>query len=261
MRGKLIVANWKMAPATLAEAQGLLEFTDEFLSTIPGQQAFSLVVCPPFIFIEEVAKILTMSRLSQAVLLGAQDIFWTDQPAHTGEISGPMLAKLSVRYVIIGHSERRWQLGESDEIVNQKIKAALRNELTPIVCLGERIRDESFKSFLQNQVRDTFTGLDKQEISKCIIAYEPVWAISSNPSSRPDTPESALESIRIIQDGIIGNWKLEIGNLPKVLYGGSVSSSNIADFISRDEIQGVLIGGASVKKDEFIKILSIAASL
>ncbi len=253
MKQKLIVANWKMAPATQAEAQRILEFIDDYLSTIPEQKLFSLVVCPPFIFIEEVAKMLATYHLAHYSSLGAQDIFWENQTPHTGEISGPMLAKLGVRYVLIGHSERRWEMGESDNVVNQKLKAALQNELIPIVCVGEQIRDEEFRSFLQNQVRATFADLNFQEISKCIIAYEPVWAISSSPGARPDTPESALQSIQIIQEtlGVTDNI---------ILNGGSVTSGNVADFISLEQIQGVLVGGASLKKDEFVKILSVAAT-
>ena len=175
-----------------------------------------------------------------------------------------MLNKLGVRYAIVGHSERRWKLGESDEVVNKKLKAALRNGMIPIVCLGEKVRDENFEKFLKEQTEKTFAGLSRDELGKCMIAYEPVWAISTNSDARPDTPESAVESIRIIKETLIRNClpvgeagKLEIGNLPKVLYGGSVTSKNIADFTGQKEIDGVLVGGASVNKEEFVKILSL----
>jgi len=150
----------------------------------------------------------------------------------------------------------KMELGEPDETVNKKLKAILRNAMVPIVCVGERVRDGNFKEFLKEQVEKTFAGLTPDDIGKCIIAYEPVWAISSNPGARPDTPESAIESIHMIREVLIGNWKLEIGNLPKVLYGGSVTSKNAADFIGQKEIDGILVGGASVNKDEFVKILS-----
>ena len=215
-----------------------------------------MVFCPPFVFLEEIGKILKMSHLEDISFLGAQDIAAEDRMALTGEVSGPMLQKLGVDYVIIGHSERRWKLGESEEIVNKKLKTALRNELIPIVCIGERSRDGDFKKFLRDQIIGTFNGFNRDEIPKCIIAYEPVWAISSNPNARRDTPESALESIKIIRNTLIENWKLKIENLPKALYGGSVNSRNVADFIKEKEINGVLVGGASVNKEEFTKILS-----
>jgi len=256
MNKKYIVANWKNHPQTWAEAEQILDFVDEYLGSL-NEKEFSLVFCPPFVFLEEVDKILRTSHFEHEASLGAQDIFWEDTGADTGEISGPMLRKLGVRYVIIGHSERRWKLGESDEIVNKKLKAALRNEIIPIVCLGERVRDENFKEFLKEQVKKTFAGLNRDELEKCIMAYEPVWAISTSPNARPDTPASALESIAIIRETLTVNCKLETINLPPFLYGGSVTSKNVADFIGQKEINGVLVGGASVNKEEFVKILSL----
>ena len=148
-------------------------------------------------------------------------------------------------------------LGETDEVVNKKLKAALRNELMPIVCLGERVRDENFKEFLKDQVEKTFAGLSADEIGKCLIAYEPVWTISTTLGARPDTPENALESISIIKN--ILNSKFQILN-SVFLYGGSVTSKNVRDFISRPEIAGALIGGASVDQEEFKKIMEIVFS-
>jgi|SRR3989344_938112 len=252
---KLIVSNWKMSPSSLVEAREILDSASEYLESA-DEKNFNLVFCPPFIFLKEVGRILKNSNLVQFSTLGAQDIFWEDQGADTGEISGPMLKKLGVEYAIIGHSERRWKLGEPDEIINKKLKAALRNNITPIVCIGERERNNNFKEFLEKQVEATFNDLSSDDIDKCLVAYEPVWAISSIPGARPDTPESALESIRIIKNTLIENCKLRTENLPKVLYGGSVNSSNILDFISQDEIAGVLVGSASVSKEEFIKLLS-----
>lgn len=252
-----------MLPTSWAEAEQILNFVNDHLqqsseALAKEEKEFSLVFCPPFVFLEEVGKILGTSHLAHQAELGAQDIFWEDSGTDTGEISGPMLNKLGVRYVIVGHSERRWKLGESDEVVNKKLKAVLRNEMVPIVCVGERIRDDNFKEFLKEQVAATFAGLSADEIGKCMIAYEPIWAISSNPGARPDTPESALQSIHIIREVLTGNWKLETGNLPKILYGGSVTSKNMADFVSQKEIDGVLVGGASVNKEEFVKILKAA---
>lgn len=254
MQKNIIVANWKMNPQTLAEARDLLEHVNEYLGTIEDRGHFSIVVCPPFVFIEEVAKIIQASHLKHYAFLGAQDVFWEDQGADTGEISGPMLEKLGVRYAIVGHSERRWKLGESDDVVNKKLKAALRNSITPIVCVGERTRDEGFADALRSQVRATCAGLGSEDLQRCFIAYEPVWAISTTPGARPDTPESALESIRIIRDAL-GQDGLTF------LYGGSITSQNASDFLVQADMRGILVGGASVKKDEMVKILSQASKL
>lgn len=258
MSKKLIVANWKNHPDTIIESEGILEFVNDYLETLSDTKEFSLVFCPPFVFIEDMAKILGTSHLEHDAVLGAQDIAVDDKAALTGEVSGMMLAKLGVRYVIIGHSERRWKLGESDEVVNKKLKVALRDELIPIVCIGERSREGDFRKFLENQIASTFVGLNSDEVGKCIIAYEPVWAISTNPGARPDSPKSALESISIIKSFLATSYKLQA--IPLFLYGGSVNSGNVKDFLKEKEIDGVLIGGASVNKEEFVRILKIVSN-
>lgn len=254
MTKKLIVSNWKNHPDSLAEAEQILESVDGYLGSL-YEQELSLVFCPPFIFTEEVGEILKTSHLAHQAELGAQDISVDNGAALTGEISGPMLKKLGVRYVIVGHSERRWKLGESDEIVNKKFKAALRNEFVPIVCIGEKIRDNNFKNFLKEQTLNTFDGLSSDEVARCIIAYEPVWAISTTPDARPDTLQSALESISIISEILHSNFKIQTS---RFLYGGSINSVNGRDFLKEDNIDGILVGGASVKIEEFLKILAIA---
>jgi len=284
MTKKLIVANWKNHPDSLVEAEQILDSVDEYLGSL-DEKEFSLIFCPPFVFTEEVGKILKTSHLIHQAELGAQDISADNNSSMTGEVSGPMLRKLGVRYVIVGHSERRWKLGESDEVVNKKLKTVLRNAMIPIVCIGERTRDKSFKDFLKEQTLNTFVGLSPAEVERCIIAYEPVWAISTNPNARPDTPESALESISVIQDVL--NTKYLILNT-RFLYGGSITSINARDFLGNAGIDpvvdfsnarqksgqkpkaiekfttgfdGVLVGGASVNKEEFVKILAIASRL
>ena len=254
MKGKkLIIANWKNHPITLAEAQEILESINSHMELGKESRGYDLVICPPFVFVEEVAKILNLSHLSHQAFLGAQNIAIEDETVLTGEVSGSMLIGLGVRYVIIGHSERRWKLGEADEVVNKKLKSALRNGSIPVVCVGEKTRDNDFKSFLEKQVLETFAGLTTDEVSRCIVAYEPVWAISTTPGARPDTPESAVESILEIKK-ILDSRFMKLESI-KFLYGGSVNSKNIGGFIKEEEIDGVLVGGASVKKDEFIKVL------
>lgn len=255
MKDKLIVSNWKMKPNSAAEAQEILDSVRSYIELPGPEKELDLVFCPPFIFIEDVAKFLAVPSLAGISSLGAQDIAEEDNAALTGEISGPMLQKLGVRYVIIGHSERRWKLGESDEVVNKKLKAALRNNLIPIVCIGEKERDQGFNKSLEDQIARTFEGVSSEELQKCLIAYEPVWAISSNPGARPDNPESALESIEVIEGYLSLNWQINKRNM--FLYGGSVNSKNAVDFLSKEKINGVLVGGASVNKEEFIKILSL----
>ncbi len=252
---KYIVANWKMNPQSVAQAEDILSYIDEHLAGESDNDNRSLVICPPFVFLDDVSRILKTSSLSEKVELGAQDIALADSGAWTGEVSGRMLKRFGVRYVIVGHSERRWKIGESDEIVNKKIKTILANEMTPIVCIGEKEKDGKEKDFLEKQIKATFDSLSIDEVGKCMVAYEPVWAISTNPNSMPDSPESALGSIKIIQDCLIENLKLKIENLPMMLYGGSITELNAKAFLSINEIAGVLVGGASVKKEEFVQIL------
>ncbi|OGN09813.1 MAG: hypothetical protein A3J46_00330 [Candidatus Yanofskybacteria bacterium RIFCSPHIGHO2_02_FULL_41_11] len=239
MSKKYIIANWKILPASWGEAQQILDSTSEYF-TAEGLKEFSVVVCPPFVFIEEVGKLLSATSLGNYIELGAQDVVDTL----------PQLA----RYVIVGHSDRRWKLGETDAVVNQKLKAALQKELTPIVCIGEKSREGDYKKFLEDQVEATFSGLSGDEVEKCLIAYEPVWAISTTPGAKPDTPESALESINIIKNTLALNFSLSTF---RFLYGGSITSKNAKEFLSLPEFSGVLVGGASVDREEFVKILKL----
>lgn len=211
-----------------------------------------MVFCPPFVFLEPVAAMLKMSHLEHESFLGAQDLAVQNNISLTGEVPGEMLAKLGVSHVIIGHSERRWKLGESDAVVNQKLKEALKCELIPIVCIGEKSREGDYKQFIENQILGTFNGLTADQVAKCIIAYEPVWAISTNPDAKSDTPPGAVESINMIQ-GVLSSKFQALS--PRFIYGGSVTSQNISDFLKPKEVDGVLIGGASVDKEKFVEIL------
>jgi len=254
---KLVVANWKMLPESLGQAEELLERTDAHLQEL-NHEAFGLVVCPPFIFIEEVAKLLQEGVYAEMARLGAQDIASADTGAYTGEVSGTQLVRLGVRYVIIGHSERRWKLGESDEVTNTKLKVALRAGLTPIVCLGERTREGAWSDELALQTASTLAGLTAGQVAQCVIAYEPVWAISTNPGAKPDTPASAVQSMGLIRETIAD--KFDVSHTA-FLYGGSVTPENALSFLERSEVSGVLVGGASVRSDDFCRILSVASSL
>ena len=238
---KLVIANWKAAPATLEDARelarNLLKITID---------SVDVVICPPMPFLEEISKELKGSEF----ILGAQDIAPSAERGQTGEETPEMLVGLGVHYVIVGHSERRWKLGESDEVVIQKLVSALGSGLTPVLCLGEKTREEGWEEFLRAQTKSAFTSLNESEINKCVIAYEPVWAISTNPGARPDNPESAVEAVRIILGEVSGN--------PKVLYGGSVNPENAKEFLSNQAFGGVLVGGASLDADAFSRIISTA---
>ncbi len=227
---KLIVANWKELPATWAQAEEILSRVDECLSSEAlAKEGLSgnvlLVVCPSSKYIKEVAPILRSGNLEERAELGAQDL-----PEHPD----------GIRYVILGHSSRRAK-GESDETVNKKIKLALEKELVPIVCVEHA-----------QQAQATFAGIDLDSIARCLIAYEPVWAISTNPGGHPDTPDNAATAVAAIRE-VLGDQRF--------LYGGSITEANANDFLSRPEFFGVLVGGASVRPDEFCRILSIAAQL
>ena len=244
---KTIIANWKANPTLIEEAKIL------YVAEIKSAQEYSgikTVICPPFVFLGELAKI---SR----DFIGAQDIFWEKSGPFTGEVSTQMLKEFGVSHVLIGHSDRRYILGESDEIINKKLKASLEVGIIPVLLIGERA-GENREEIIASQLSKDLEGLSPEDISKVLFAYEPVWAISNQPGARPDTPENALEAIRFIGEYIFENWKLKIENC---LYGGSVNEKNIADFLKHPEISGAVIGGASLRKEEFVNVLKLTSEI
>ena len=250
MKPPLIISNWKMKPESPADVRDILARADETLGELGDRKEYSLVFCPPFVFLDEVRELIRQSHLLHDAELGAQDIAVSDDAVLTGEVSGPQLVGSGVRYVIVGHSERRYALGEDDATVNAKLKTVLRNGLVPIVCVGERSRSDGWHEELKEQVGATFAGLDAPALDRCIVAYEPVWAISTNPGAQPDSPESAAASIAFVE-GLLK----EKGASPVLVYGGSVNPANIASFLGAEGIRGVLIGGASVRPDDYAAIL------
>ena len=245
---KILIANWKANPTTLEEAQEL--FRAEVAEAAKYENV-QTVICPPLVFLEELAKI-------DNTKLGAQDVFWEKSGPFTGEISSEMLKNLGVTHVLIGHSDRRYKIGETDEIINKKIKVALEAKIVPVLLVGEKDKGNDRASVLKKQLSLDLDGLDSGQISKVLIAYEPVWAISTNPNSEPDTPENTLEAIRIINEILSETYTL---NPRPCLYGGSITEKNIADFLSHPEISGVVIGGASLRKDEFAEMLRIVSKI
>jgi triosephosphate isomerase len=249
---RFVIANWKMHPESGAQASELVARISDWLDQLLAPPAVDLVLCPPFVFLDEVATLARQGRMPAIAQVGAQDLAaYDDDGAQTGEVSAAQLVASGVRYVIIGHSERRHKLGETDAVIHEKLLAALRHELVPVLCVGERHREAGWETELAVQVRGALEGLDGPDLARVIIAYEPIWAISTTPGARPDTPASAAEAVRVIRD--------IVGKAPHVLYGGSVTAHNALLFCTDPAFAGVLIGGASVKPDMFVRILALIA--
>ncbi|MCH7874037.1 MAG: triose-phosphate isomerase [Gemmatimonadetes bacterium] len=241
MRRPIIVANWKMHLGRAEEAVGLVRRIRHPLGRVPGVE---LVLCPPFTVLAVLAEMLRRS----AIALGAQTMHWEDRGPHTGEVSPSMVAALC-RYVILGHSERRATGGsdESDAAVNRKVQAALAHGLTPIICVGENAaRNEAGETegFVGAQVRAALAGLTVDQAGRCVFAYEPIWAIGTGRSA---SPAAANRTIGLTVRGTIADLFGEtVAGAVRVQYGGSVTADNIADFMAMPEIDGALVGGASI---------------
>jgi len=248
MMQKLIVANWKMNPQSLKEAKRLFNSVKNWIKRHSNVlKNIGIIICPPFVYLPGFA--LSTSNLrhrTSNISLGAQDLFWEEKGAFTGEISPKMLKNLGVEYVIVGHSERRKILGETDEMINKKLKAAIKTKLKPILCIGETEKERtSGKTFqvLKNQLKKALNGTSnvKLQTSNLIIAYEPVWAIGTG---NPCKPEDAKEVLLFLR---------KILKFP-ILYGGSVNSKIAKDYIEVG-FDGLLVGGASLDPKEFIEII------
>lgn len=237
MRKPIIVANWKMYTRA-ADAAVLATTVRNGLAKVEGLE---VVLCPPVIWLSEIRKIIGRgSRIE----LGAQNIFYEPEGAYTGEISPLMVLDLA-RYVIIGHSERREYFGETNLDVNEKTIAALRANLAPIVCVGERRRKNNPKETVA-ELTEALTHVPKKRYEEITLAYEPVWAIGTGDNAEPEYAAAVLTLLREV-----------IGPKSSILYGGSVNTKNIAGYADRPEIDGVLVGGASLRASEFVKICKI----
>ena len=259
MKKSIIIANWKMQ-LSLKEAKVLAKEILDRLKKIKKKEKklidFDLVLCPPFISLLEVSKIFGPKK--DILLCGAQDCFWEEKGGFTGEISPKSLKELGCTHVIIGHSERRKILKETDEMVHKKVKAALKTGLIPIICVGET-RDQRDKGLKEqtiiNQVSKALDGISLKASQKIIIAYEPIWVIGSGWAIEPT---EAGYMCKIIYQRIIDLYALPIvRNNIRLIYGGSVDSTTIKTFISQEKIDGVLVGGASLKLKEFIKMCEL----
>jgi triosephosphate isomerase len=242
----LVVGNWKMN-TTVAEARALVAAITR--SALPA--GVEVAVCPPFTGLADVSRILERS----AVGLGAQDMFWEAAGAFTGEVSPVMLADLGCRYVIVGHSERRQHFGDTDENVARKARAAFSHTLTPIVCVGERVDERDARQterVITRQVAAATAGLSAEHLGHLVLAYEPVWAIGTG---RAATGMEANRIIGLIRS-ILATHDNAASAYTRILYGGSVTADNVAEFSQQPEIDGALVGGASLDARKFLAIIN-----
>lgn len=267
----LIIANWKANPVTLREAVELARKTELAAS---AHRNVEVVIAPPHPFLAAVAPILKRAKL------GSQNAFWEDAGPYTGEVSWRQLKSLKVGHVIVGHSERRIFLGETDEMIAKKIRALLEHGFRPILCVGEREQsNREMSEMVAHQLEAALMGIKKSLIKNLIIAYEPVWAISTAPDSRPATPElrrgepdtpplrqgyawraeNAFQGNIYIRKILCRIFGRTAGEGIRIIYGGSVNAGNIRSFLTDGHMRGALVGSASLNAEEFSKIISAAA--
>lgn len=250
MRRKFIAGNWKMN-LDRASAVALAKKVAENASKIEG---IDLAVFPPSVYVDAVRQVLSGTR----VAWGVQNVYYEPNGAFTGEISVAMLQDLGCRYAILGHSERRHILGETDEMVNKKVHAVLAGGLIPIVCVGETLAERESGNTLkviERQVNGSLAGLDSDQMRRTVIAYEPVWAIGTGKNATPAQAEEVHLALRKI---LTGRYNGEIAQSVCIQYGGSVKASNARDLLCQPDIDGALVGGASLKADEFFGIVAAA---
>ena len=246
-RKKLIAANWKMYknPAQTRE------FFGGFLPLVSGHERDEIVVCPPYVDLNAALEAAKGSHVN----VGAQNVYWKDEGAFTGEISPSMLVEIGCTHVIIGHSERRQFFGETDDTVNLKLKAALEHGLTPIVCVGEVLEEREAgltEDVLRRQCVRAFHAISGKKAAKLVIAYEPVWAIGTGKTA---TPQMAADAHVLIRGEAAKAFGQEFADALRILYGGSVKPENAAALMSQEEIDGALVGGASLDAKSFAAIV------
>jgi len=253
MRTPIIAGNWKMHK-TIAEATALVRKMRRELSAIKGIEK---VLCPPFAALSAVVDLIGPTDIK----LGAQNMHWEEQGAFTGEIS-PLMLKELCQYVIIGHSERRKYFGETDEAVNRKVKSALAHGLKPIICVGENLEQNEAgqtDAFVTGQVRVALDGLTAAQVKGLVVAYEPIWAIGTG---RAATGADANRVIGLVIRGTVSSMFDEgTAQALRIQYGGSVNPANVAEFMTQPDIDGALVGGASLVADKFVALTRIAADI
>jgi triosephosphate isomerase len=253
MRRLIIAGNWKM----YKNISGAIELANGLSRELHNLDSLDIVLCPAFTALSSVFDIIADSNIQ----LGAQDVYWQDQGAFTGEVSSQMLKDAGCSFVIIGHSERRQYFHETDETVNKKIKAAIKSGLTPIVCVGETLTQREENKTLQvidQQIQQGFKDISSQEVKDLVVAYEPVWAIGTG---RNATAAQAQEVQKYIRDLLAKKYNEAIAGSIRIQYGGSVKPGNIQELIQQPDIDGALVGGASLAIDSFSQIVKICTQV
>ena len=246
-RRPMIAANWKMHK-TSQEAK---VFMSELLPKITDVKERDILICPPFPLIYHVDN----GRQGSSVLLGAQNMYFEEKGAFTGEVSPLMLKDLNCEFVILGHSERRWVFNEPDALINKKVLSAFSHGLIPVLCVGERLEDrekEMTDQVILNQLESALKDVDESLVNKMVIAYEPVWAIGTGKNA---TTKDAKDAITLIREFLHSKFGTEVSESVRILYGGSVKPHNVASYMAEDGIDGALVGGASLEPESFSQLI------
>lgn len=249
-RKTIIAGNWKMNK-TPSETKA---FAEQFKAILPKTKWCDIVVCAPTVDLSAAVRAFKDSRIA----VGAENVYFEKSGAYTGEISADMLADLGVRYVIVGHSERRALFGETDEIVNKKVLAALEAGLNPIICVGESLAQREMgvtMELIALQVKSALAGVSAEQMRRCVIAYEPIWAIGTGKTATADQAEEVCAAIRKVVGELYG---ADAAKALTVQYGGSMNPKNAEELLSKPDVDGGLIGGASLKADQFAVIVEAA---
>ena len=247
MRKPILAANWKLNK-TIKEA---IEFATLLKRHVRDTQSVDIVICPPFTALPELAEVF----LDTDFRLGAQDLYWEEEGAFTGEVSAPLLKDAGASFVIVGHSERRQFFHETDQTVSRKTQAALKAGLTPITCIGETLAErekELTLSVLERQLAGAFADLGGADIQRTVLAYEPVWAIGTG---KVATPRQAQQAHAFIRSWLVKRFGRDVADGVRIQYGGSVKPDNIAELVREQDIDGVLVGGASLDAQSFADIV------
>ena len=250
-RRPVIAANWKMHKTHLEAIQTVQKLS--YLLDARDTDRVEVVICPPFTSLRSIQTLIDSDRL--AFGLGAQNCHWEEKGAFTGEVSAPMLAALKCRYAIVGHSERRQLFGETDDQVRRKVRALLAADVVPILCVGESLEERDAgrtRDKVVGQVRAALSGLEAARVATAVIAYEPIWAIGTGRNAQPS---DAGQVVRVIRDTLAEMYDRETAERTRIQYGGSVKAGNVREFMAHPEIDGALVGGASLDPEEFALIV------
>jgi triosephosphate isomerase (TIM) len=250
MRKPIIAGNWKMYKTK----DDALAFIYAVNLAVPSKDLVESVICSPSIFLRDLVK-----REGENIKIGAQNMHYANEGAYTGETSAAMLKSYGVDFVVIGHSERRAYFNETDETVNLKVIQAINNDITPILCVGEslEIREAGTTDLVvKKQIEKAYLNIDAEEALKTVIAYEPIWAIGTGRTATPDQANDTIKSIRKVLQNLYGK---EVAEAVRILYGGSVNTKNIESLLSMSDIDGALVGGASLDPTSFLTLVKAAA--